>query len=240
MGLLMGNRTACTLLVMIGLIVAVLVTTPSSAQLVWQDDFEDGNLDGWTVAFGNFTIEDGTLILENDTFPTGVIYHPSTGVVGSWSFKIIGRGWEIDFIATAWTGPNMYGYRLFRGFDQFGEAFFFEKILNDSVERLVWYSYAGHEYSNQVNITRNIEGAFEVYIDGELVIESTDASVMESSYFCYSAHGNGSALDNVEVVTKLYTPPGYPTIFLVGFIAAVAILVVVGFIYRKRVVVVEG
>ena len=235
----MRNQTVRTLLVMMGLVLAVLITTPSSAQLVWQDDFQDGNLEGWTVTYGNFTVEDGTLILENDTFPTGGIYHPSNGVVGSWSFKITGRGWEVHFIATATSGPNMYGYRLVRGFDQFGEAFFFEKILNDSVERLVWYRYTGHEYSNHVNITRNVEGAFEVYIDRELVINKTDTSVMESSYFLYFAHGNGSALDNVEVVTELYTPPGYPTVFLVGFIATIAILVVAGIIYRKRVVIIE-
>jgi hypothetical protein len=233
------NHTGRTLLVMMGLVIAVVITPPSSAQLVWQDDFEDGNLDGWTVSYGNFTIEDGALTLENDTVPTGLIYHPSTGVVGSWSFKITGRGWGIYFIDTAIPGPNMYGYLLVRGVDRFGEVFYLEKLLNDSGERLMSYRYTGHEYSNQVNITRNINGDFEIYIDNGLVIEETDASIMESAYFIYSAAMNGSALDNVEVVTELYTPPEYPAVFLVGLIATVAIFGVAGVIYRRRVVVVE-
>ncbi|MFX1560990.1 MAG: hypothetical protein ACFFBL_10420 [Promethearchaeota archaeon] len=235
----MRNQTVRTLSVMINLVLAVLITTPSSAQLVWQDDFEDGNLEGWTVIYSNFTVENGVLRLENDTYPSGEIFHSSTGVVGTWSFRIIGQIWEVDFIATARPGAYMNAYCLVKGVDRFGRAFYFKKILNDSVEQIARYGYNGNDSWNHVNITRNVVGAFEIYIDGELVINKADTSVLESSYFIYYALGNGSGIDDIEVVTELYTPPGYPTVFLLGFIATVAILVVAGFIYRKRIVVIE-
>ena len=31
------------------------------ADVVWSDDFDDGDIDGWTIAQGNFSVEDGTL-----------------------------------------------------------------------------------------------------------------------------------------------------------------------------------
>ncbi len=237
----MGSPTLCTLLITMILLIAVLVPTPSSAQLVWHDDFEDGDLDGWTVNWGNFTVESGVLKLKNRTYQgldisRGEISHPSTGVAGSWSFEIAGREWWVDVIATSLDG---IGYRLIKDIN-LGTMFFLEKIIDGPDERLDMYRYWGNDSRHFVNITRNNDGRFEVSIDGVVALEETDDSFMESSYFIYHADGNDSALDNVEVVTELYTPVEFLAVFTTVIIGTVVVFVVAGWIYRRRIVVIDG
>ncbi|MHA1963207.1 MAG: hypothetical protein ACXACG_00685 [Candidatus Thorarchaeota archaeon] len=240
----MGNQTVRTLLVMIGLIVALLITTPSSAQLVWQDDFEDRNLEGWTVSYGDFTAENGTLTFE-DPLGMGRVYHPSTGAYGSWSFDIFGKFWNVKFIATSANGygfgtPNTSGYGFGTKLDRFGPGFEFHKILNGSAETIGKYDADIPDDWYHVNITRNTEGHFEVYVDRDLVMQETDASVMTSSFFIFRASVNGIAIDNIEVVTERYTPE-YPIELIIGIPATVVVLLVlVGFRYRRQVTVIDG
>jgi hypothetical protein len=220
------------------LILAVLLPRPSSAQLVWHDDFEDGDLEDWTVNWGNFTVENGVLKVEDEPldFFGGKIYHPSTGAVGSWSFEIGGRWWTVSFIATSIDGN---GYRLVKD-SNYGTAFYLVKIMNRSSERLAHYRYWGNESYHYVNITRNNDGQFEVFIDRVLTIQETDASIMTSSLFIYRATGNDSALDNVAVVTGLYTPVVFLAVLTTGIIGTVVVFMVVGWTYRRRIIVIDG
>ena len=34
---------------------------PCGSEVVWSEDFEDGDFDGWTVTQGDFTVENGYL-----------------------------------------------------------------------------------------------------------------------------------------------------------------------------------
>ena len=235
----MGNTAILAVLGMFCILVASLFPTPSSAQLVWQDDFEDRNLEGWTVIYGDFTVENGTLTLE-DPLPMGKVYHPSTGAYGSWSFDIFGELWHVWFIATNAWGGNTSGYSLGTRLDGFGLVFKFYKILNGSVETIDTYDADIPDGWYHVNITRNTEGHFEVYVDRELVMQETDASVMTSSFFSFWALMNGIAIDNIEVVTERYTPE-YPIELIIGIPATVVVLLVlVAFRYRRQVTVIDG
>ena len=236
----MGNTAILAVLAMFCILVASLFPTPSSAQLVWQDDFEDRNLEGWTVSYGDFTVENGTLTFEEiERQPMGRVYHPSTGAYGSWSFDIFGKFWHVDFIADSDFLTYIYGYVFGTKLDP-EPGFEFYKILNASVETIGKYDADISDDWHHVNITRNTEGHFEVYIDRELVMQGTDASIMTSSFFIYHTRMNGSAIDNIEVVTERYTPD-YPIELIIGIPATVVVLLVlVGFRYRRQVTVIDG
>lgn len=193
------------------------------------------------MSYGDFTVENGTLTLEEtEPFPTGMVYHPSTGAYGSWSFDIFGEFWRVEFIATSAYGGNMSGYGFGTKLDRFGPGFILQKILNASVEQIGKYDADISDDWYHVNITRNTEGHFEVYVDRELVMQETDASVMTSSFFIYRTSMNGSAIDNIEVVTERYTPE-YPIELIIGIPATVVVLLVlVGFRYRRQVTVIDG
>lgn len=190
------------------------------------------------MIYGDFTVENGTLTFEN-TLPMGKVYHPSTGAYGSWSFDIFGKFWHVKFIADSEFG-NMSVYMFGTKLDRFGPGFILQKILNKSVEQIGKYDADISDDWYHVNITRNTEGHFEVYVDRELVMQETDASVKTSSFFIYHTYMNGSAIDNNEVVTERYTPE-YPIELVIGIsVTVVVLLVLVGFIYSRRVVVVNG
>ena len=54
------------------------------AEVVWSDDFDDGDYDGWEVKRGNWSADNGFLRVLKD----GDIYRPSTTSVGTWSFDV--------------------------------------------------------------------------------------------------------------------------------------------------------
>jgi hypothetical protein len=65
------------------------------AEIVWSDDFEDGDTEGWTITQGNLSAEDGTLRSTVEGKVQGanpdyqylsLAYYPSTVSVGTWSF----------------------------------------------------------------------------------------------------------------------------------------------------------
>ena len=230
------------------ILVVSLFPTQSGALLVWQDDFEDRNLEGWTVTYGDFTVENGTLTLEEtERNQMGKVYHPSTGAYGSWSFDIFGKFWDVTFIASSapggygfGNGGNTSGYGFEAKLDGFGPGFRFYKFLDASVETIGRYDADISDDWYHVNITRNTEGHFEVYVDRELVMQETDASVVTSSFFIFSPRMNGIAIDNIEVVTERYTPK-YPIELIIGITASVVVLLVlVGFRYRRQVTVIDG
>ena len=61
------------------------LTTDPTPSIVWSDDFEDGNLDGWEIFYaGNFWVDNGVLSSKTE----GDLYHLSTVLSGTWSFDL--------------------------------------------------------------------------------------------------------------------------------------------------------
>jgi len=60
-----------------------------SAAVVWSDNFDDGNYDGWTVEDGGYSVTDGALTSEATGDYYDIIWHPSTTAVGTWNFSFM-------------------------------------------------------------------------------------------------------------------------------------------------------
>jgi len=77
------------------LVVAFLLTSQlviATDTLVWSDDFEDGDYDGWTVQSGGFEVSGGVLRANLDPHVTedfNLITHPSAVGNGTWTFDVL-------------------------------------------------------------------------------------------------------------------------------------------------------
>ena len=61
------------------------ITSSPDLSIVWWDDFEDGNLDGWETFYqGDFIVENGAL----SSSTGGDVYHLSSILFGTWSFDL--------------------------------------------------------------------------------------------------------------------------------------------------------
>ena len=63
----------------------------ANADIVWSDDFNDGDNEEWTTVWGNWTTENKLLqVLDYPIDPhhEGEIYHQSTTSTGTWSFDV--------------------------------------------------------------------------------------------------------------------------------------------------------
>jgi hypothetical protein len=173
---------------------AEMTPTPDTS-IVWSDDFEDGDTEGWegwgSTKDDDFFVSEGVLSFSNG----GVIRHPSTVSIGTWSFDVFlkeefgGTPYEVDFMVGSdshkWVEitnlPNtqiwLYG----------GE----EPVFMDFGEKL-----AGQHH---FDVTRGEDFVTKVYMNGEFLIETYDDSTIDSEYFYFWAMCEGPALDNVVV-----------------------------------------
>ena len=199
-----------------------------SANVVWSDDFSDGNYNGWTILEGSFlTPSSPRYFMNGSNEGLNMIYHPSTQLVGSWLFEIYEDGiaensMHVLFIATGLTLEEFEGYSLYLeyGSNNYGVTLcrwnyssYFER---SAVFLLIsYYIYDGemdlpepawHTY----NITRTGDGTFYISRDSELIITSTPA-VQEDEFngvinscdkFIVKTNGEAS-IDTIIVGTDL-------------------------------------
>jgi hypothetical protein len=80
---------------MVLLCFSLFMAFPSKADVVWSDNFDDGNYDGWYIWNGTFSAMDHTL----EPVPGDNMYfisHFSTVSNGTWSFDVlVGEGTTI-------------------------------------------------------------------------------------------------------------------------------------------------
>lgn len=223
-------------------------TTTANAEVVWQDDFNDKVLDGWTLygysetesivkIEGNFSAADGTLkVLDDDI---NVARHDSTTSVGTWSFDMFVPDddygvFSVDLMSN---GSALY---------TFGNASIAGVGANLIDHKFVVSTLVGSVYQNLKNIyveplegwhhievSRNSDGRFLVSFNGTLEANVTSTSVTSSTYlqvFCNNV--TGAAIDNLVVdddpgaIFDDITPPPPIDPVLVGVIAGVVIGVV--------------
>ena len=163
---------------MVGLTLFLLVT--SSWAGTFMDDFEDGNMDGWTpISFGvggTWKIENGELILQSESPGDFVVYtgkdtwkdytikvnlKVSKDSVGLTSFRITGNGAYSAGLVTRGTSRQLvsYHYSFVKG------ASHYEAVPFDW-EPDTWYV-----------LKAAIQGDhFKYYVDNDFVMEYTDSS----------------------------------------------------------------
>ena len=90
---------------LIGLVFVFSLFTQSAAAVVWSDNFDDGNYDGWTVEDGDYSVTDGALRSEATGDLNNIIWYPSTTAVGTWNFSFM-----YDETETGIGGPGTCDY----------------------------------------------------------------------------------------------------------------------------------
>jgi hypothetical protein len=200
-----------------------IMPSTTNAALVWEDNFDDGNYDGWSITGVNGSITHGyTEVDGNFTADYGYLealgpywnhaQHPSLVANGTWSF-------DIDAVNT----PEKHFYVIFMSVDANitegapdGYSFM---IATDPYTQDLFMGYALLRYGggvvdgpplgvyetdsgvrgiHHIDITRDLSGEFNIYIDGCLRITTTDTTYTRSEYFRFHTPA-GPSIDNITV-----------------------------------------
>lgn len=259
-GLTMGNRhirlgSSLLLLCLIGLLGLQRAFFTSQAQPTgWEDDFSDGNYNGWMItgaihtgteyvlATGNFSAAGGTLLCTGPNL--NVAFYDSSVANGTWSFDVLAVMGLARFIMIIFVGDNYNindyvsnGYMLTIGLGNYGgyvdPTFIFEERDNSQwIEHDHWTTTRLEGWQH-IRITRDTTGLFNIFINNTLRMSKTDDTMITSVYFYFICQ-EGQALDNVKVSPIIETQPpihGFP--FITIFIA-ITLAVGVAIVWRRN------
>ena len=226
-------------------------TTIANAAIVWQDNFDDGLLDGWTLfgwesmespvkIDGNFSAASGMLMALDDDL--NIARHDSNVVEGTWSFDIFVPDDDYGFIrvefmsngASLGVQGNMSWIAVSAWFYGTEPTFYLlyglgsSKGLLETIDRTLqgWH---------HIEVSRNSDGRFLVYFNGTLEANVTSTSVTSSTYLqVVSNNVTGAAIDNLIVSDdKNETPPPLVLIAIVSGVAVVVIMIAIVFLRRR-------
>ncbi len=225
-------------------------TTTANAAIVWQDDFSDPNLPGWTLygyenitsqvmIEGDFSAASGRLeVLDDDV---NIARHESTIDVGNWIFDMyVPDGYDgafyVDFMSNgtvSWAGATNYSH-ISAGF--FRDAFFVwrEKVVYGAyvISTVNMDSVQGWHH---IKVNRTSDGHFEVCINGTLRASFDYTGITSTAYLqVYSNNATGAALDNLVVSDDKTETTLTWELIMIGSGVAVAVIVLVIFILRRR------
>jgi hypothetical protein len=226
-------------------------TTTANATASWEDNFDDGVLDGWTLfAYpnastletipDNFTAEDGMLkVLDDDI---SLARHISSVSVGNWSFDMFVPECEN-------VGRAMYVYIMSNGSrtiptyaNDFIGVGVWKAEYQSTWSFIVWtmngFDWIVHSqiYMNpmqgwhHIRISRNSDGRFLVYFNGTLEADFTYNNVTASTYlefYCYNVAG--AAIDNLVVEYTQPTSIDTMLLIVIGYGVGVGVIVLAFF-----------
>lgn len=221
---------------LIGLIFVLSLFPQSAAAVVWSDNFDDGNYDGWTVEQGNWIVSDGTLMTPVEDWEGYArrIWHTSSQVVGTWSFDAFHPNstfisYESIFLFVA-NGSYINGTSPPDTYKGYGVRFFWDSIylvrMDDgditSLGFLIREDYPGTW--THIDVTRNSTGGINVYINAtsstdthvpttavpDLTAVDTVHSYSEKFLITDQPAGNFRA-DNITVDDEIWITPPVPT-----------------------------
>ncbi len=188
--------------------------TPRARAIVWSDDFSGGKLDGWTIR-GNFAAGKTLKTLDCPTCYQGlnVASHPSPIAYGTWSFDVyISSALEprmlIMFVSDC--PPDMplaadceihvymlevleYSHTVLNLIKLTGKGE--NQTPSDLASYRATRDISGWQH---VDITRDTDGRFRVYLNRKLVMDVVDKSITTSQNFAFLAPG-GKALNHIVV-----------------------------------------
>ncbi|MGD8632452.1 MAG: hypothetical protein PVF85_02710 [Anaerolineales bacterium] len=169
------------------------------ATIVWQDDFDDGTVDGWfghEFHYSEYFVEDGALAFG---LGDGFIGHDSDVLHGTWSFDVYlsgdpGRTNAIRFTEGFTNDQNMLIENTLNTevilFNQFDDAEPLEKRIDLGEVVTGWHHF---------DITKGTDDVIRVYVDGDFLLELfDDRPFLTDKIFLFSSF-EGPAFDNVVV-----------------------------------------
>jgi len=204
----------CTGLV-IGLIFVFSLFSQSAAAVVWSDNFDDGNYDGWTVTEGAFDVIDGCLVQVSDGDLGHSIWHESSQVVGTWSLDVF-FGKDIpDTLGLPSTSIEFMG----NGTDSYtvsiGDLGIKFSIRGYPLSYVEIGNYT-HTWTH-IDITRNSTGGFHVYVNATSTTAEPILTVVDTTY-SYSerfvigiGYQDEARIDNIVVDDEILIRPPAPT-----------------------------
>ena len=175
-------------------------------QIVWSDDFEDGDTAGWQEAFAihndEFFGSEGALSFGKNG---GDTRRPSNVSIGTWSLDVNlpdtpGPLADITFAVAEFSGnyrtiwiyfenkqDTVISLRHFNGSDS---------IIDGEAPILEGEKVSGWHH---IDITRDHDDHTKVYVDGKLCLDALVKFPFESDYFYVNNYIEGPAYDNIVV-----------------------------------------
>lgn len=235
-----SQPTILTLAILILLCSFFMGPITCDAAILWSDDFDDGNYDGWTVALGNYSISDNTLHADGEGWNR--IIHSSTVARGTWSLDLYipDEGWcdilcVVDSLNPEYNQSPIHGFGLS----------FRNTVPNPESVLHMFYDYfcpgfdiyaksSGFTGWTHIDITWADNEQMYVYYDEVRQMEDMDSrsSVLNvSSYFVLEAT-TGVKFDNISVsdtidVTQVWPPPFEYVVLFVGLPVALVVFLLI-------------
>lgn len=146
-----------------------------SAAVLFQDNFEDGDYNGWTIHGGVWSVKEvaGSKRFGTTVIPTGTVFESTAGDV-SWTDYV----YEVDMIALQGTDKNVI-FRVIDENNKYGIHMASYNVI--CIERWVngnfWDSCKGWPFSNNVvyHLKAVLQGTtIKFYVDNQLAIDFND------------------------------------------------------------------
>ncbi len=242
-------KTKIILLTLCLLALTYGVTPKAGAAMVWSDDFNDTDYNGWTVETGAFTAADSILRCTSESM--GVVHHPSTVATGTWSFDFVFSSMlhvSIIYFAVGVISDLMgnQGYQI--TVNNYGFTLY---VVTDSATTTLdtYTAPSGLQGRQHFGFTRDAGGLIRGYLNGSLVVEATNTEHSTVNYFLAHMFEDES-LDNIVVSntvditpttgpgtgtgTGTGTPPGIPGFPIGAIIIGLALSVLLVIVIRRR------
>jgi hypothetical protein len=202
----------------------------------WSDNFEDGDYEGWDIYLGNFTSKpfifaEGDFntfsimdkYLQSTAEDVGFAFHSSRVTSGTWSLDVFAaptnlEHFYVSFITSDWTflpeddvpfRNEGYDIGIWTNSDTF---VLYKKTVTDETPLVLGTYSARSSISNNwqhIDVTREIDGCIQVFINGSLAIEALDTEIGSSNYFMFISEAD-PIIDNIYVnhsfISKGYKP----------------------------------
>lgn len=188
---------------------ADMTPTPDTS-IVWEDDFEDADTEGWMVIDGTISFDEGVLTFALDTNNTGgIIYHESNVSVGTWSFDLfhLEDGYTNYEIGLSYDQEWGSGFSVI--LNTTDNSMVMIKISSDGVRKTGESAILGQKLSswNHFDITRDDSGNMKFYLDGELILENKDELAFSPQFFAILTSKSGPVMDNLVIRNQVVDIP---------------------------------
>ena len=170
-------------------------TAPDSS-IVFSEDFEDGDYEGWEVWWqrGLYAVDDGALSIKTG----GDLSHESTVLTGTWSFDLFlddnkGSTHEFRFTESTYNFQNLEIKQ-----DQSTQVWVNTQVDPTELSSF-WEAEERLSGWHHFDITRDETGLIKVYLDGEFIVEHFDDRDFDAEKLVIMYCCDGPVLDNLVV-----------------------------------------
>jgi len=194
--------TMLSMVLLVILLMGCAVTPTPDPSIVWSDDFEDGDMEGWEE-MGDPYVEQGAVYFGESG---GVIFYRNPVKTGTWSFDAFlceesVRTPEIWFIVSE-LGNDQYANITINITKQPITKLNITHLDADEETTIDVVTVKESEILtgwHHVDITRDDADHVKIYVDQALIYEFNQDFPYESDGFFYYVDCQGPALDNVVV-----------------------------------------